>query len=1197
MDKELFQRVEELFQEAIDLPPERRSEFLNGACGHDSTLRSEVAKLLDRSQSGAAIPWIRENLASGDDHECNGQRYQTEDCAGQTIGPYTLIRLIGEGGFGSVYLAQQQHPVRRTVALKIIKLGMDTKQVIARFEAERQALAMMDHPGIARVLEAGATDQGRPYFVMELVDGVPITRYCDAASLTTRQRLELLAAVCQAVQHAHQKGVIHRDLKPSNVLVTLQDGRPAPKVIDFGIAKAMRDRLTERTLRTDDRHLIGTPAYMSPEQAEMGGVDVDTRTDIYSLGVLLYELLTGTTPFDSRTPNGSTPSDLQRTLRELEPARPSSRIADLSRSHLWRSAARQAQPAPASSENGHETLSIQAIARQRCTDPDRLRRELRGDLDWIVMKCLEKDRARRYETANGLALDLQRHLNHEPVSAGPPGTMYRLAKFVRRRRGLVVAAAATGLALVLGLIGTTFGVFWALEERDAAQKSAKEQSTLRQEADQARTAAERAGALATDHAARAQSVSAFLIRTLGLTDVDITQEASMSVDALLDRAADEVGLAFADQPQAEAVVRTAIGRSYASRGEIEGADVHLARALEIQRRIAPDDGQAMYEILWPYWRVLLELSDPSATTRQNEALSVGRRIIKQRQPQVADALDGFVKHWKRPFDRAKADEFFHTALTHARNDLPADDPMWLYLGDHFQIAGRATRSVAPQAAAVYLNEALEIYRRQLPETNTRIVHTLDELILLEITDRRFEHAQELVNRALDLASKVLPANHWYLAALHGRLARCRIEQHRFAEAEALLQEHQPTILARRGVASAEATEAARLFVELYELWNKPEQADAHRVNLARCLAGRLRGFNMAALDQVIGPSHPELIAAIRDLRSAVRQPDSDIAPALDRVLDLRRAVFADDHPVAACIGEVIIDWATIHRNRGGPVDQTNRLLLEGLAIDRAGGCRHYYKRVNPVWQLANHCNAFGQFEQAEAYAREGIAIFEAGPPDRTGYVDCFHSVLGSICINQDRLDEAEALLVPAFERLRAFCGETNGNTVIAAGRLAELYAQQGRRAEAERLATLVLQSALHDPANGEVLNSAAWDVVKLPGYSKEIYALALQAAELAVATQPDRASWVNTLGAAYVRTGQHQRALQTLERAAQLRDTPRISDAAFTALALRGLGRHQEADAALQNLRTVFAQAPYRSAAHRLIFAETEAQFAQPATR
>jgi serine/threonine protein kinase/Flp pilus assembly protein TadD len=381
--------------------------------------------------------------------------------AGDRIGRYKLLQQIGEGGCGVVYMAEQEEPVRRRVALKVIKLGMDTKSVIARFEAERQALALMDHPNIARVLDAGATEAGRPFFVMELVRGVKITEYCDQNKLPTQDRLGLFAQVCQAIQHAHQKGIIHRDIKPSNILVTLHDGVPVPKVIDFGIAKATQGRLTDLTLFTAYEQFIGTPAYMSPEQAEMSGLDVDTRSDIYALGVLLYELLTGKTPFDTQGLLAGGLDNLRHAIREQEPERPSTRLRTMVSSDLT------------------------AAAQHRHTDAPKLINLIRGDLDWIVMKALEKDRTRRYATANGLAMDVERYLASEPIIARPPSSYYKFQKLVRRNRGVVAAVGAVMAALMIGLGFSCYLLVKERDERRRAVAAEREQARLRAQAEQA----------------------------------------------------------------------------------------------------------------------------------------------------------------------------------------------------------------------------------------------------------------------------------------------------------------------------------------------------------------------------------------------------------------------------------------------------------------------------------------------------------------------------------------------------------------------------------------------------------------------------------------------------------------------------------------------------------------------------------------
>jgi WD40 repeat protein/serine/threonine protein kinase len=449
-------REELLFQLALLKPTAERAEFLNRECGDDKVLRARLEALLaahDQSEGALAEP--------APDAKATMKIEITDtpdETIGQKIGRYKILEKVGEGGCGVVYVAEQTEPVRRRVALKVIKLGMDTKQVVARFEAERQALAMMDHPNIAKVLDAGSTDTGRPYFIMELVRGIRITEYCDQNNLPTKDRLDLFIKVCQAIQHAHQKGIIHRDIKPSNILVTLHDGVPVPKVIDFGIAKATEGRLTDATVYTQLHQFIGTPAYMSPEQAEMSGLDIDTRSDIYSLGVLLYELLTGRTPFDAQELMSQGIDVMRKTIREKEPVRPSTKLATL---------------------KGEE---LTATAKRRSVESSRLANLLRGDLDWIAMKCLEKDRTRRYETANGLAMDLKRHLNNETVVARPPSSAYRFQKVIRRNKLVFAAATAVIIALFAGLCLAAIGWRQTSVERDKAIQAQAREEEQRKEA-------------------------------------------------------------------------------------------------------------------------------------------------------------------------------------------------------------------------------------------------------------------------------------------------------------------------------------------------------------------------------------------------------------------------------------------------------------------------------------------------------------------------------------------------------------------------------------------------------------------------------------------------------------------------------------------------------------------------------------------
>ena len=447
---------------------------------------------------------------------------------------------------GVVYLAEQREPIRRTVAVKMMKVGMDTKEVIGRFETERQALAVMEHPSIAKVLDAGATDTGRPYFVMEHVKGVPFNQYCDTRRLSTKERLQLFIPVCEAIQHAHQKGIIHRDLKPSNILVTEKDGQPVPKIIDFGIAKAIGQRLSERTVVTMVGQMIGTPAYMSPEQAEMSGLDVDTRTDIYSLGVMLYEILVGNIPIDPYEV-GLTQFIAQLVMRETDPPTLSSRLDSL----------------------GGQRKTIAAA---RSVDPEHLKKELSGDLQWIVLKAMDKDRTRRYETTNGLAMDLQRHLNDEPVVARPPTAGYRFQKFYTRNKAGVVAAGAAAAALVVGIVLATTGLLRAQRAERVAQQEAE---------------------------ASAQ-VSDFLVGLFEVSDPGEALGNTVTAREILDRGAERIREDLADQPAIQARMQATIGRVYGQLGLYDVARSLHQRALDTRKSVFGEEhadvAESMFEL-------------------------------------------------------------------------------------------------------------------------------------------------------------------------------------------------------------------------------------------------------------------------------------------------------------------------------------------------------------------------------------------------------------------------------------------------------------------------------------------------------------------------------------------------------------------------------------------------------------------------
>lgn len=520
-----FQRVSDLFEQLRALPASERAQAVEEACGGDESLKKEVEALLSVHDAPNAL----------DSGPSEAAAAALRDSEPDRVGRYLIVSKLGDGGMGSVYEARQSDP-DRSVALKIIKPGMDSAQVIARFEAERQALAKMDHPSIARVYDAGATELGRPFFAMELVRGEPIVAYSDRLGLDTAARLGLFAEVCRAIQHAHQKGVIHRDIKPSNVLVSEVDGTPSPKVIDFGVAKAIDAEQLGKTLYTEQGQAIGTPAYMSPEQASMGSRDIDTRSDVYSLGALLYELLTGSTPFSDKQLRELGFAEMMRVLQEQDPPRPSTRLSTL----------------------GDD---IASVAERRAADPTVLRTVLARDLDWIVMRCLEKERTRRYDSPGSVAADIERYLSNQPVEARPASAVYRVRKFVRRHRAACAAAGLLLAVLVLGAAGTTIGLVQAVEQRTLAEASARD---------------------ATNNAETAEALTDFLLQdVLGAADPAKTADAELTVREAVLSASENLEGEFADQPELELRIRQTLGRVLEQLSAYAEAGPHFERAAEL----------------------------------------------------------------------------------------------------------------------------------------------------------------------------------------------------------------------------------------------------------------------------------------------------------------------------------------------------------------------------------------------------------------------------------------------------------------------------------------------------------------------------------------------------------------------------------------------------------------------------------------
>jgi eukaryotic-like serine/threonine-protein kinase len=794
MTPEEFQRVRELFERARDLPATERAAFLREACPRDERIRGEVERLLDQPTDAALLRALQ-----GEVGEALGSTGAADPPA-DAVPPYRLVRRIGEGGMGIVYEAEQETPVRRKVALKLIRGGLDTRQVIARFESERQALALMNHPNIASVYEAGATADGRPFFAMELVPGRPVTEFCEERRLPVPARLELLIRICEGVQHAHQKGVIHRDIKPSNVLVAMRDGAAVPKIIDFGVAKATTPS-TERTPRTEIGQLVGTPEYMSPEQAGMANLDVDTRTDVYSLGVLLYELLVGAHPLGAST-DALSIDEVRRRIREEDPPPPSARA---------RTAARQ----------------------------------LKGDLDWITLKALEKDRTRRYDTPSALALDLRRHLDDQPVQARAPSRVYSVRKFVRRHRVGVSAAAVVAVALVAGALLATLGFIRA---RRAEQEARAE-------------------------AAKAVAINEFLQQTLGSAHPVLGQGRDTTVLEALGSAVEKAEKAFHDQPRVHAALLNTVGRTYLGLGRYDEAHAALERALQMRRRLLGATHPEVAESLTSTASVLYDLgrfaeSEPLA----REALEVNRRLYRGDHLAVAEALNDLAMN----LERTKADYqgsrlLLEDALairTRLLGERHADIAQSLnnlamchyHLKDYERAEPLFRRAIAlneellgpvhPELSTFWSNLALllrdtgrhdeaeaqfrkvlEADRKLLGEDHPYVAATLRVLGDFRLRAGAVPEAEGLYRQALAIQVKKFPEGHREIAATRSGVAACLMEVGRFAEAEPLLLGAVADQRRALGDDHRATQRSLRRLVDLYGRWKKPEKAEPYRAHL------------------------------------------------------------------------------------------------------------------------------------------------------------------------------------------------------------------------------------------------------------------------------------------------------------------------------------------------------------------------------
>ena len=886
-----------------------RVQFLNDACGDDDALKMEIESMLDAHDHPPSF------MAEMDRLQPALQQPSSASC-GTQIGPYKLREQLGEGGMGVVYVAEQSEPVKRRVALKVIKPGMATKDVVARFEAERQALAMMDHPNIARVHDGGVTDSGQTYFVMELVPGDSVTQYCNEHRFSTEDRLRLFVAICKAVHHAHQKGIIHRDLKPSNIIVAEIDGVAVPKVIDFGVAKAVNQSLTEKTFYTQFTQMVGTPLYMSPEQAGIGDIDIDTRSDVYSLGVLLYELLTGLTPFDSDTMKQAGFDEMRRLIREDEPPRPSERVSTLNA----------------------EALST--VANERASHARHLSNSLKGELDWIAMKALEKDRNRRYESANDLALDVQRFLENEPVEACPPSVNYRVRKFVRRNAGVLTAVTIVLLCLIGGVIGTGMGMVQARQQRDAARMARLDEKEQREKAEEnaqrAEQNAQRADANARDARQAAEAEKAileFVQKRIFAVARPIGHDGGLGYDTTIRQAIETalpyVESSFQDQPLVKARLLATIGISFNYLGEYEIAEKLMKNALTVlSDQLGPDDPNTikmMHQLAHNY----------DCSGRYDEALQL-RQAVYDRQnallgpesTETARALAGLGKSFACLKRYEEAKEQYEKALdllpklpTDARDDLPGtSDISNLGEAEQFQLK----MVIMANLAATYRNLGQP------------------------------EDAFRFHEKSYELAQSILGPEHPDTLGIKHELAHTLQSMGRYEDAHTMLQETWEQQERKLGQNHPSTLKTQHCLAKSHSKFARYEAA---------------RQIHEAILkhrQDKLGPDHRETLSSEYDLAIAyfgLKQFEKSLALHKE-VLEKRRATFGeDDRQTMASLHEVAISSSAL-----GDHEDAITSLEELLVLFQTKYKPDDKNVLGITANLALTCMQANQFKEAAGYA-------------------------------------------------------------------------------------------------------------------------------------------------------------------------------------------------------------------------------------